>query len=171
MKRSLFDINEDLFAIVEQINELGDSEEDQLTLVQLNQQLSDFRMEFQDKISQWVKMDLYQDSIIESIENEIERLGKMKTRLKSHKDRRKQNALALMQQHGLRKAGNPGHQFRMSSSHSVVVVDEDQVDRDFINIKETIHVDKKGIRSYIKDTGDVPDGVEFVQRNNVVVVK
>ena len=60
MKRSLFDINEDLFAIVEQINELGDSEEDQLTLVQLNQQLSEFRMEFQDKISQWVKMDLYQ---------------------------------------------------------------------------------------------------------------
>ena len=75
MKRSLFDINEDLFAIVEQINELGDSEEDQLTLVQLNQQLTEFRMEFQDKISQWVKMDLYQDSIIESIENEIERFN------------------------------------------------------------------------------------------------
>ena len=50
-------------------------------------------------------------------------------------------------------------------------VDEDQVDRDFIKIKETIHVDKKGIRSYIKDTGDVPDGVEFVQKDNVVVVK
>lgn len=173
MKRSLYDIDKDLFAIVEQIERLGDSGEDEREKDKLYQQLMDFRMEFQQKIGQWAKMKRYNLAMVEALEKEIARLNRSKTSIKNSMERFDNMAIQLMEQHQLTKAGIPGYGLRIATTTSVVpdVGWEETLDPQFKKIDQLVKIKKNDIKAWVKDTGEIPIGVDIRQRKYIALLK
>lgn len=76
-------------------------------------------------------------------------------------ERMKDRLVAHMQANGSRPIETPKFTFRLQANpKSVVVVDETAIPQQFIVVTYT--PSKTAIKDWIKSTGEVPDGVEFV---------
>ena len=81
------------------------------------------------------------------------------------------HALSIMKENGLTQAGKPGYGFSISQSNRVVVTNEDAVPEQFK--KEVIRTSamKREIKDWLKETGEIPDGIEIESREYVVLNK
>jgi len=46
------------------------------------------------------------------------------------------------------------------------IVDEEIIPNQFIKIREVSTIDKSGIKSHIKSTGEIPEGVDYVEQDD-----
>ena len=46
------------------------------------------------------------------------------------------------------------------------IVDEEIIPNQFIKIREVSSIDKSGIKAYIKSTGEIPEGVDYVEQDD-----
>ena len=66
---------------------------------------------------------------------------------------------------------NPGYGFRISQSNRVIVTNEDVVPEQFKKEVIRTSVMKQEIKSWLKETGEIPDGIEIESREYVVLNK
>ena len=69
------------------------------------------------------------------------------------------------------QAGKPGYGFRIGQSNRVVVTNEDAVPEQFKKEVVRTSVMKQEIKSWLKETGEIPDGIEIDSREYVVLNK
>lgn len=46
------------------------------------------------------------------------------------------------------------------------IIDEEIIPSQFIKVKEVSSIDKSGIKAHIKSTGEIPEGVDFIQQDD-----
>jgi len=46
------------------------------------------------------------------------------------------------------------------------IIDEEIIPNQFINVKEVSSIDKSGIKAHIKSTGEIPEGVDYIQQDD-----
>jgi len=46
------------------------------------------------------------------------------------------------------------------------IIDEEIIPNQFINVKEVSSIDKSGIKAHIKSTGEIPEGVDYVEQDD-----
>lgn len=51
------------------------------------------------------------------------------------------------------------------------IIDEEIIPNQFIKIREVSTIDKSGIKAHIKSTGEIPDGVDYIEQNDKFVYK
>ena len=166
---SLFGIHQELSSIINEIESLSPEEKGRED--ELYQQLEQYQLDFQTKISQYARMKRFDLARIEMIDKEMERLKSVKKSLQNKMERFDNHALAIMKENGLTQAGKPGYGFRIGQSNRVVVTNEDAVPAQFKKEVVRTSVMKQEIKSWLKETGEIPDGIEIDSREYVVLNK
>ena len=163
---SLFGIHQELPPIVNEIEALSPSGRWSLSAVRA----ISIRLPYQDKP---IRTDetIWLSSNRDTIDKGIERLKSVKKSLLNKMERGDNHALSIMKENGLTQAGKPGYGFRISQSNRVVVTNEDAVPEQFK--KEVIRTSamKREIKDWLKETGEIPDGIEIESREYVVLNK
>ena len=166
---SLFGIHQELPPIVNEIEALSPEGKDRED--ELYQQLEQYQFDFHTKISQYARMKRFDLARIETIDKGIERLKSVKKSLLNKMERGDNHALSIMKENGLTQAGKPGYGFRISQSNRVVVTNEDTVPEQFKKEVIRTSVMKQEIKGWLKETGEIPDGIEIESREYVVLNK
>ena len=166
---SLFGIHQELSSIINEIESLSPEEKGQED--ELYQQLEQYQLDFHTKISQYARMKRFDLARIEMIDKEVERLKSVKKLLQNKMERFDNHALSIMNENGLTQAGKPGYGFRISQSNRVVVTNEDAVPAQFKKEVIRTSVMKQEIKGWLKETGEIPDGIEIESREYVVLNK
>ena len=91
---SLFGIHQELSSIVNEIESLGPEEKQRED--ELYQQLEQYKLDFQTKISQYARMKRFDLARIETIDKGIERLKSVKKSLQNKMERCDNHALSIM---------------------------------------------------------------------------
>ena len=138
---------------------------------ELYQQLEQYQFDFHTKISQYARMKRFDLARIETIDKGIERLKSVKKSLQNKMERCDNHALSIMKENGLTQAGKPGYGFRISQSNRVVVTNEDAVPEQFKKEVIRTSVMKQEIKGWLKETGEIPNGIEIESREYVVLNK
>ena len=166
---SLFGIHQELSSIVNEIESLSPDEKHRED--ELYHQLEQYQLDFHTKISQYARMKRFDLARIEMVDKEIERLKSVKKSLQNKMERFDNHALTIMKENGLTQAGKPGYGFRIGQSNRVVVTNEDAVPEQFKKEVVRTSVMKQEVKSWLKETGEIPDGIEIESREYVVLNK
>lgn len=105
---------------------------------------------------------------VNAIEQEIKRLIDLKVSRQNNVDRLKAYLMSCMKAVGIDRVENGVHRLRIQKSPlSVQVLDEESVPPEFkVEVRET-RVDKKAIAEYVKQTGEIPDGIDAKQNEHL----
>ena len=164
---SLFGIHQELSSIVNEIESLSPEEKHRED--ELYQQLEQYRLDFHTKISQYARMKRFDLARIEMIDKEMERLKSAKKLIQNKMERFDNHALSIMRENNLTQAGKPGYGFRIGRANRVVVTNEDAVPVQFKKETTQISVMKEEIKNWLKETGEIPDGIEIDAREYLVL--
>ncbi|MBF84406.1 MAG: hypothetical protein CL489_07995 [Acidobacteria bacterium] len=118
--------------------------------------------DFDDKVEAIVKFYQKEEADLAHIQGEINRLNRMKKTISTRQEWRKHYLKGNMLSADRRKAGTLlfGATLTLNSLPTVSVTDIDVVPQDFIEVTTTKKVIKKNIIDYLKETGEVPDGID-----------
>lgn len=100
------------------------------------------------------------DSIIEAKENRIKKLKEQLEKLKNKKERFREFLREFLESHGIKEIR--GNEFKISvveRGFKVIVDDQEKLPDDFKKVTVVIKPDLEKIADYIRNTGEVPEGV------------
>jgi hypothetical protein len=102
---------------------------------------------------------------VTAIDAEIKRLSDLRNARQNNVDRLKAYLLSCMQAADVRKidAGVHGLRIQKNSQLSVNVLDPDRVPVRFKEVITETRIDRKAIAAEVKETGEIPDGVDARQ--------
>ena len=105
---------------------------------------------------------------VSAIESEIQRLQSLKATRQNNVDRLKAYVMSNMKAAGISKVENCVHQIRIQKSPlSITVIDTDAVPVEFKTEVIEVKVDRKAIADQIKETGEIPDGIDAKQNEHL----
>ncbi|NCC19406.1 MAG: siphovirus Gp157 family protein [Bacteroidia bacterium] len=105
---------------------------------------------------------------IQAIDDEIERLTKMKKSYQAKTNNLKNYISYTMQKNGIEKIESDIVKFSFRKSETIEIIDESMIPSEFINIKEVKTVDKIAIKKAIK-AGNNVRGVECLVHKNLQI--
>lgn len=142
--------------IDETLDEQSNSEEYEKAL------LEDTKIKLQSSSVEIVKYIAEKNSLIESIDKEIQRLKEYKKIQEYRLERFKEYTTTAMQLAEIpRLETSYGSIAIRKNPLSVEVLDIDKIPKEFIKIKTEVSADKKAISDYFKETGEVVDGIKM----------
>ena len=103
------------------------------------------------------------------LQGEIRDLQRKKRALENNRKGIAEYIKNIMNLLGLKKARNSSHQLTIARSPLTVEVDMDKLDAKWIKRTENVYADKRGIIDHIKQTGEIPNGVEPIENTHLRV--
>ena len=109
------------------------------------------------------------DAKCEILQEEIQAFRKKKQALENNRKGLAEYVKSIMESLGLKKAGNMLHRVTIAQSPLTVEVNTEKLDPKWIKKRVSTYPDKQAIIDHIKETGEVPDGVQPIQNTHVRV--
>ena len=109
------------------------------------------------------------DGHIKILQEEIRELQLKREQLENNRKGVAQYIKGFLESLGLKKAGNSIHRVRVARSPLTVEVDMDELDPKWMKRTENVYADKRGIIDHIKETGEIPNGVEPIENTHLRV--
>ena len=103
------------------------------------------------------------------LQGEIHNLQRKKRVLENNRKGIAEYIKNIMNSLGLKQARNSSHQLIIAQSPFTVEVDMDELDAKWIKRTENVYADKRGIIDHIKETGEIPNGVEPIENTHLRV--
>lgn len=159
--KSLYEITEDALAIISELeqNELTDELLDRLAISQ---------EELQNKATNYAYVIKDAEANVLAINNEIERLNALKKAENRKIEVLKERISGAMNLYGIEKVQTPTIKMSFRASKSVEIINEDQIDKQFIKEKLVKSVDKIAIKKAI-ESGDLVEGALLQSNKNLVI--
>ena len=132
--------------------------------------LDSLKIQFEDKVENCIAYIKNLKSDEEALDNEIRRLQARKQAVGNNRRGLSEYVKIEIKALGRQKVDMGVHKARIAKSPlSVVIMDADSVDRQFKEVVTQERIDKKSILALVKETGEIPDGVEVVQSTHLRV--
>ena len=109
------------------------------------------------------------DAHIEILQEEIRELQRKREELENNRKGIAKYLKDFLESLCLEKAGDAIHRVRIARSPLTVEVDMDKLDAKWIKRTENVYADKRGIIDHIKQTGEIPNGVEPIENTHLRV--
>ena len=109
------------------------------------------------------------DAKCEILREEIRVLQKKKQAIENNRKGIVEYIKGIMESLGLKKAGNTLHRVTIAQSPLTVEVNIEELDPQWIQERVSTYPDKRGIIDHIKETGEIPNGVQPIQNTHVRV--
>ena len=109
------------------------------------------------------------DAQCEILQEEIRALRKKKQALENNRKGLAEYVKRIMESLGLKKAGNMLHRVTIAQSPLTVEINIEKLDPKWIKKHVSTYPDKRGIIDHIKETGEIPNGVQPIQNTHIRV--
>ena len=109
------------------------------------------------------------DAQCEILQEEIRELRKKKQAIENNRKGLAEYVKGILESLGLKKAGNILHRVTIAKSPLTVEVNIEELDPKWIKRYVSTYPDKRAIIDHIKETGEIPDGVQPIQNTHVRV--
>lgn len=154
-----------LYEITNAIAKLEDLAEEDTSLIPY---LDSVQMQLKEKAENIIKFILNQESSINSIDAEIQRLQDYKKSYLKKVDNLKNYIAYQMQKDGIDKIETDIAKFSFRKSSSILITDETLIPSEFIKIKEVKSIDKLAIKEALK-TGRKIEGALVEEKQNLQI--
>ena len=145
-------------------NAIVESQHDEVDIEQLKQ----LEMAFKDKAVACATVTKNLRAESDAVNAEIQRLQNRKAAIDNNRKQLSAYVLLEMQRAGLDKIDGDVHRIRRAKSPlSIQVLDENSVPTEFRKVVIERTVDKKAIRDHVKETGEVVEGIEVIQKEHL----
>lgn len=166
---TLYDLTEqekEIKAALQELEELEDKEAVE-RLVSINDLINAEIVEKAEGII-YIARDIESD--ISTIDDEIKRLQALKKRKQNAYDRLKNMVKSCLEKMGRKKIETPfGNLTIRKNPDSIKIIDESLIPEEYIKTEVVKKVDKKKIKEWLKETGEVICGTEVVSSTSLLV--